>query len=144
MDRQYLGVPVGPGERGVNVQFAEIAADPLVGFLIHWLIAEEQDLVLGQRLMQLLDLTVAEWLGERNAIDHGADARRNRRDHDRRITHGFTPRRRVPRYRKPLDPDGIVRCWVWHIKSIPGLAWRPIRAGPRPASCRAGPATARP
>src|SRR5215475_2389581 len=90
MDRQYLGMPLRPREGGVNVQFSEISADPLVGLLIHRLIAEEQDLVLRQRLMQLLDLTVAERLGERNALDHGADTGRNRRDNDGRIAHGFT------------------------------------------------------
>jgi hypothetical protein len=53
VDRQYLGMPLRPREGGVNVQFSEISAHPLVSFLIHPLVAEEQDLVLRQGLMQL-------------------------------------------------------------------------------------------
>ena len=63
MDRQDFGMSFRPGRAGVNVQFTEISAEPLVGFHIHRLIAKEQDLVLRQRLMQLFDLTVAERLG---------------------------------------------------------------------------------
>jgi hypothetical protein len=44
------------------MQFTEISAEPLVGFYIERLIAKEQNLVLGERQMQLLDLTVAERL----------------------------------------------------------------------------------
>jgi hypothetical protein len=51
------------GRAGVNVQFTEISAEPLVGVHIHRLIAEEQDLVLRQRQMQFFDLTVAERFG---------------------------------------------------------------------------------
>ena len=61
------GCPSGPGVLGMDVQFAEISAEPLVGVHVHRLIAEEQNLVLRQRQMQLLDLTVAEWLGQRDA-----------------------------------------------------------------------------
>ena len=57
------GCPFGPGVLRVNVQFAEISAEPLVGFHVHRLIAKEQNLMLRQRLMQLFDLTVAERLG---------------------------------------------------------------------------------
>ena len=58
-----------PGRAGMDVQLAEIAAEPLVGVHVHRLIAEEQHLVLGQRQMQLLDLTVAERIRERDAGD---------------------------------------------------------------------------
>ena len=54
MDRQDLGMSFRPGRAGVNVQFTEISAEPLVGFHIHRLIAEEQDLVLRQRLSAAL------------------------------------------------------------------------------------------
>ena len=63
MDRQNLGMSLRTGRAGVNVQFAEISAEPLVGFHIQRLIAKEQNLMLRQRLMQLFDLTVAERLG---------------------------------------------------------------------------------
>src|SRR5260370_18035382 len=48
----------------------------LVAFHVERLIAKEQDLMLRQRLVQLLDLAVAERLGERQAVDLGANARR--------------------------------------------------------------------
>jgi hypothetical protein len=60
MDRQNLGMSFRPRRAGVNVQFAEIAAEPLVSFHIQRLIAKEQNLVLRQRLMQFFHLTVAE------------------------------------------------------------------------------------
>ena len=75
MDRQNLRMSFGPGRAGVNMQFTEISAEPLVGFHIQRLIAKEQNLALRQRLMQLLDLTVAEWLRKRDAFNIGADAR---------------------------------------------------------------------
>src|SRR6266700_3975658 len=77
-----------PGRAGVDMQFAEIAAEPLVGVNVHRLIAKEQNLVLRERLMQLLDLAVAERIGECDALNHGTDARRNRRDLDGFIAHG--------------------------------------------------------
>jgi hypothetical protein len=43
-----------------------------------------------QRLMQFLDLAVAERIGERDAGDFGADALRHRRDIDGFIAHGMT------------------------------------------------------
>src|ERR1700757_4230072 len=78
----------GAGRARVNMQFTEISSESLVGFCIQRLIAEEQDLVIRQRLMQLLDLTVAERLRERGSFDIGADARRNRRDIYGFIAHG--------------------------------------------------------
>ena len=51
----------GPWRAWMNVQnFAEISAKPLVGIDVHRLVAEENDLVLRQRLVQLIDLPVAE------------------------------------------------------------------------------------
>src|SRR5260221_12173522 len=64
----------------------------LVAFHVGRLIAKEQDLMLRQRLVQLLDLAVAERLGERQAADLGADARRDRRDVDGFGAHGVTSR----------------------------------------------------
>src|SRR5215467_3249893 len=90
MDRQNLGMSFGPGRAGMNMQFTEISAESLVGFHIQRLVAKEQNLVLRKRLMQLLDLTIAEWLSQYDALDIGADARRNRRDADGSIGHGMT------------------------------------------------------
>jgi len=84
------GCPSGPGVFGVNVQVAKIAAERLVAFLVERLIAKEQDLMLRQRLVQLLDLAVAERLGECQAVDLGANARRDRRDVDDFVAHGVT------------------------------------------------------
>src|SRR6266566_6842322 len=82
----------GPGRVRVNVQVAKIAAERLVAFHVERLIAKEQDLMLRQRLVQLLDLAVAERLGERQAVDLGANARRNRRDVDGFVAHSVTSR----------------------------------------------------
>src|SRR5262249_20269705 len=90
MDRQNLGMSFGPGRAGMNMQFTEISAEPLVGFHIQRLIAKEQNLVLRQRLMQPLDLTVAEWLSQCDALDIGADARCNWRDTYGFVAHGMT------------------------------------------------------
>src|SRR6478736_3100981 len=79
MDGQNLGMSLRTGRVRVNVQVAKIAAERLVTFLVERLIAKEQNLMLRQRLVQLLDLAVAERLGERQAVDLGANARRNRR-----------------------------------------------------------------
>jgi hypothetical protein len=124
MDRQHLGMPFRAGEGGVYVQFSEIPADSLVGFLIQRLVAKEQDLVFRQGLMQIFDLPVAERLGERDALDHGADAGRNWRDHDGRIAHGFTFRGWTQDTEKTIDLDVIVRSRGRHIKARDRLAWR--------------------
>src|SRR5262249_28039070 len=75
---------------GVNVQLAKMAAERLVAFHVKRLIAKEQDLMLRKRLVQLLDLAIAERLGERQAVDLGANAGRDRRDIDGFIAHGAT------------------------------------------------------
>jgi hypothetical protein len=72
----------------VNVQFAKIAAERLVAFHVKRLIAKEQDLMLRKRLVQLLDLAIAKRIGERQAVDLGANAGRDRRDIDGFIAHG--------------------------------------------------------
>src|SRR5262252_541216 len=90
MDGQDLGMPFRPRRVWVDVQFTEISAEPLMGFHVERLIAEKQHLVLRESLMKLLDLAVAKWLGQCDALDIGADARRNRRDTDGSIAHGMT------------------------------------------------------
>jgi hypothetical protein len=80
------------GRVRANVQLAKIAAERLVAFHVKLLIAKEQDLMLRQRLVQFLHLAVAERLGERQAVDLGANARRNRRDIDGFVAHGVTSR----------------------------------------------------
>src|SRR5262249_2889320 len=73
-----------------DVQFTEISAEPLMRFDVERLVAEKQHLVLDESLMHLLDLAVAEWLSQSDALDIGADARRNWRDADGSIAHGMT------------------------------------------------------
>jgi len=90
MDGQDLGMPFRPRRVRVDVQFTEISAEPLVGFHVERLIAEKQHLVLRESLMQFFNLAVAKWLGQCDALDIGADARRNRRDTDGSIAHGMT------------------------------------------------------
>jgi hypothetical protein len=90
MDGQNLGMSLRTGRVRVNVQVAKMAAERLVAFHVERLIAKEQDLMLRQRLVQLLDLVVAERLGERQAVDLGANARRDRRDVDGFVAHGVT------------------------------------------------------
>src|SRR6516225_8307643 len=103
MDRQNLRMSFRPGRAGVNMQFTEISAELLVGFHIQRLIAKEQNLVLRQRLMQLVDLTVAEWLRQRDAFNIGTDARCDRHDTHRFIAHGMTLRWWKRRSRKTVD-----------------------------------------
>jgi hypothetical protein len=57
----------------------------------------EQDLMLRQRLVQFLDLAVAERLSERQARDLGANARRDGRDIDGFVAHraAFPVRRKI-------------------------------------------------
>src|SRR5271166_5897574 len=90
MDGQNLGMSLRTRRVRVNVQVSKIAAERLVRFHVERLIAKEQNLMLRQRLVQLLELAVAERLGERQAVDLGANARRDRRDVDGFVAHGVT------------------------------------------------------
>src|SRR5215813_14213629 len=90
VNRKDLGMPLRAGRVRVNVQLAETAPERLVAFHVKRLIAKEQDLMLRQRLVQLFDLAVTERLGERQAVDLGANAGRDRRDIDGFIAHGAT------------------------------------------------------
>src|SRR5947209_3776794 len=88
VDGQDFGMTLRARGAGVNVQIAEIAAKPLVSFDVERLIAKEQDEVLRNRLMQVLDLAVAQRLGQNDAFDLGSDARRDGCDADGLIGHG--------------------------------------------------------
>jgi hypothetical protein len=72
----------------MDVQFAEIPAQPFVRVDVQRLLAKEQNLMLRQRLVQLLDLTIAQRLRQRQPFDVGADSGCHRRHCDRFITHG--------------------------------------------------------
>jgi len=67
MDGEDLGMPLRTGRVRVNVQLTKIAAERLVAFHVKRLIAKEQNLMLRKRLVQLLDLAIAERIGERKA-----------------------------------------------------------------------------
>src|SRR5260370_20782382 len=105
MDRENLRMSFRPGRAGMNMQFTEISAEPLMGFHVERLIAEKQHRVLRESLMQLLDLAVAERLGQRDALDIGAHARRNPRDTDGSIAHGLTFDCGAPDGDAPSDPN---------------------------------------
>src|SRR5262245_62888477 len=123
------------------MQFTEVAAEPLVGFHIQRLIAEEQNLVLGQRLMQLLDLTVAERLRERDAFNIGADARRHRRDTYGFIAHGRTFRSMVEtRSRKDHRPHSPTRkIFLFEAQQLPCCALDPLQFIASPFSLMTAP-----
>jgi hypothetical protein len=93
------------------MQFTEISAEPLVGFHIQRLIAKEQNLVLSQRLMQLLDLPVAERRRQRDAFNFGTDARCHRRNVDGFVAHGATfPSAQINRSRVRAYPAQKSLC----------------------------------
>jgi hypothetical protein len=83
-----------------------------VAFHVERLIAKEQDLMLRQRLVQLLDLAVAERLGERQAVDLGANARRDGHDIDGFVTHRAT----VPLRRKIYISFRLTASWPMRLK----------------------------
>src|SRR6516164_9920082 len=98
-----LGIGVSMDGKDVNVQLAKISAERLVAFHVKRLIAKEQDLMLRKRLMQLLDLAIAERIGERQAVDLGANAGRDRRHIDGFIAHGATfPCGKIDHIRLPV------------------------------------------
>src|SRR5262245_43903113 len=90
MDGKDFGMSLRTRRVWVNVQLAETAPERLVAFHVKRLIAKEQDLMLRQRLVQLFGLAVTERFGERQAVDLGANARRDRRDVDGFVAHGAT------------------------------------------------------
>src|SRR5262245_27646309 len=88
MDGKNFGMSLRTRRVWVNVQLAETAPERLVAVHVKRLIAKEQDLMLRQRLVQLFDLAVTERLGERQAVDLGANAGRDRRHVDGFVAHG--------------------------------------------------------
>ena len=87
MDGQDLGMAVGPGNIGMDVQVAEVAAEPLLLLQVDPLVAEEQDLVLCQRRMQILHLPVTERTGQVDAGNLGAYDWRKRFHSDGAVGH---------------------------------------------------------
>ena len=57
----------------MDVQLAELAPERLLPIEVEGLVAEEQHLVLDQRVVQLLELLVAQGPAEIDAGDLGAD-----------------------------------------------------------------------
>jgi hypothetical protein len=89
MDGQDFRITLRPGDAGVNVQIPEIPAKPLMSFDIERLIAKEQYEVIRKRLMQVLDLAVAQRLRQIETLNLRADARRDRCNADG-LSHGGT------------------------------------------------------
>ncbi len=75
----------------MDVQFAEQPAEILVLLDGHFLVAEEDDQVVHQRVVDFLEGLIAERLREVDPADLGADARRQRLDLDRLVSHRMRP-----------------------------------------------------
>jgi hypothetical protein len=75
----------------VNVKPAETPAEFFLLVEIDVLIAEENDEMLGQGVVDFLELLVAEWLAQVDALDLGPDDRGQWLDGDGLVGHGVTP-----------------------------------------------------
>src|SRR5665213_2024536 len=82
---------VGAFGVGMDRQFAEQAAERLVLIQRQFLVAKEQHLMRHQRVVDFLELLIAQWTGEVDAGDFGADGGGGGRDRDRLIGHGASP-----------------------------------------------------
>ena len=82
VDRQHLGMALGRLGGRVGVQRAEAEAELLLARQRQRLIAKEQHLVLQQRVVQLLELLVAEGPREIETGNLGTDPRGRRNDGD--------------------------------------------------------------
>ena len=71
----------------MQVQLAEAAAERLVLLVAQLLVAEEDHQVRHQRVMDFLKRLVAQWPGEIDAEDLGADAGRELAHLDRLVSH---------------------------------------------------------
>jgi hypothetical protein len=87
MDRQDLGMSLGRVPGGVDVQLAERAAQRLLPVEVEGLLAEEEDLVLDQGVVQLLELLVAQGPAEVDAGHLGTDPRCHRGHLDGLVAH---------------------------------------------------------
>jgi hypothetical protein len=67
----------------VDVQLAEVLREAAMRREVDRLLAEEEDAILAQRVLERTDLLLRERLREIDIADLGADARRERRDGDR-------------------------------------------------------------
>ena len=83
-----LGIALDVREELVLLQFAELAAQADIGLRLDRLVAEEQDVVLPQRRLDLFVDGVAPHGVEIDVRDHGADIRRHRLDRNVGIAHG--------------------------------------------------------
>src|SRR6266536_4929037 len=88
MDGQDLGVSLGRVRRGrVDRQVAKEAPERLVLVMAEFLVAEEDDDVVHQRVVHLLELLIAERTRQVDPADFRPDMRRQLSDLDRLIGH---------------------------------------------------------
>jgi len=91
-DHENLRVTLEPSRRGrMHMQLAEAAAEILLLLGRKRLLAKEDHEVLHERVMDLLELLVAELSTEIGAENLGADGRSQFPDLDRLIAHGPPP-----------------------------------------------------
>ena len=97
VDGDDLRMALDAGNGRVDGQFAEQAPEGLVRVVVHLLVAEEEDLVAGQRLAQLGRLPVGERLAQVDAEHLGADAPGHGLHVEDFVSHGLSsywPRKR--------------------------------------------------
>ena len=87
-----LGMVRQPGHAGMDHQRTEPPAEGLMGVMRQVLVAEEDHLMADERIVDRLELLVAELLSEVDAEDFGADPAGHRPDLDVAGLHGVRPR----------------------------------------------------
>src|SRR3974390_54870 len=81
------GLRCGAVSSDMDVRLAEIAREALVGFEIELLVAEEYDTVRDDGRVHLVDLPVAQWPGQIDIADLGADMGRRGSNGDGIVAH---------------------------------------------------------
>ncbi len=88
MDGHDLGMTGDPVHAAVDGQLAKRPPERLVRVVVDVLVAEEDHVVFGDGGMQLVDLPIAQRLGEVDAEDLGADHPGDRTHVQHFIAHG--------------------------------------------------------
>src|ERR1700728_4376382 len=91
MKQPYLGMLLHALHRRVDVKLAEMLAEMLERRHVDRLVAEEDDAVVQERLVDVFDLAVGDRLHQVEAGNLAADMRREPLDLDRVVTHRRPP-----------------------------------------------------
>ena len=107
----------------MDVQLAEAAAELLLLVEVDLLVAEEDDEVLGERVVDLLELLVAERLREVDAFDLGADHRAQGYDANGLIRHWGTAFRNGWRHENDevRAPAPALAIRAWSTRPLDGM-----------------------